>query len=350
MDYLDLPEDLGQLEYLRDHPAILLAIAVNVRKYQKIDSFKDCIIKAAKSGLGGAFTWSTTPEGGAIWADINIENVESFYKKYPEQSQFRKDGLYPSLYSQKEINPEDFGFIEKEKCFMTFRSYERMDKSKSLKYLEGKFIGLPTPKNWQSTGRMDYLFNSTFEITASQLESLKQNRDIMFKSWGISTYMLSSFGKAKSLEEYLKKSGIPVPSEPIYSSSSPSSKRYVINFKSYMDMIDVMGVRNTYMSGKYKGMGRPDSWNRNGKMDYLYGETLEISEEQYLKLGKGLNIYINGNVPGQTWFIGPKMLNYFGEDLEKEDSYITSGLQTGDEEETPFKALPMKEIKTNLFN
>lgn len=38
-------------------------------------------------GIGSAFSWSNTPEGGKFWIDIESKNFETFYKLYPKDTQ-----------------------------------------------------------------------------------------------------------------------------------------------------------------------------------------------------------------------------------------------------------------------
>lgn len=333
MDYLDLPEDLGKLEYLRRHPGILIEIAKHIRRGRGIQSFKECLIWGSQASVSGLFTWSNTPEGAKVWSDISNSLFDEFYV-------FHK-GTYDN--PDKKVKEE-----KNMKYFMTFNSYEKMLKSSDIFY-GGKYKGQKAPHNWSEGGYMDFLFDSTFEITEQFYKSLEEGKTIQFKGWYIYRYMLCSLGGADSLKEYMDRIGKYFPESDSSLTPPVKEKRYIVTFKSYDDMLESMGEEGYYDKGEKFRLPCPTDWETNGNMDYLYGKTVEISKEAYEDLVEdGCTSYIPYE-GGTYWYASIGMLSYYGEDLECSKSLIT-GLQTGDEEETPLKALPMKEVKTNLFN
>lgn len=75
---IKLPEDLGQIEFLRNHPAILEKL-VEYSRDKSLEAF-------VRSGvLQDDFNWNTTKEGLAFWIKIiEYENTAPFYELYPK--------------------------------------------------------------------------------------------------------------------------------------------------------------------------------------------------------------------------------------------------------------------------
>lgn len=75
-----LPEDLGEIEFLRDHPKIIKRIIeLSVNK-----SIQPFIKNSCASYDEGGFSWADTIEKETFWANIlgGNNDVEYFYTKY----------------------------------------------------------------------------------------------------------------------------------------------------------------------------------------------------------------------------------------------------------------------------
>lgn len=82
---MQLPKDLGQIEFLREHPMILEKLIERSR-----DKSLEPFIKNldATSGYGG-FYWEDSEEGYNVWESVMSGDFEPFYEIYPriEQTQ-----------------------------------------------------------------------------------------------------------------------------------------------------------------------------------------------------------------------------------------------------------------------
>lgn len=86
-----IPANLGEIEYLRNHPMILKRI----KELSKDKSLKSFIENSSSSEHTGGFNWDTTPEGHVFWAEIlaGSYNAEHFYTIYPRELPEQQENL-----------------------------------------------------------------------------------------------------------------------------------------------------------------------------------------------------------------------------------------------------------------
>jgi hypothetical protein len=82
---MEIPKNLGGIEFLRNHPAILAHLIRNSSKESLNPYTKD---RAASSGDGG-FNWDKSEEGLSFWRGVLFHgDTNIYYNRYPER---RKD-------------------------------------------------------------------------------------------------------------------------------------------------------------------------------------------------------------------------------------------------------------------
>jgi len=81
---MQLPKDLGQIEFLREHPMILEKLIERSRD----KSLEPFIIKADSDTKIGGFDWDKRPECFIFWSKVLwMQNTDVFYKRYPRIEQ-----------------------------------------------------------------------------------------------------------------------------------------------------------------------------------------------------------------------------------------------------------------------
>lgn len=77
---LDIPEDLGEIEFLREHPKILIKLIERSRD----KSLEPFIYTIYSFETSGGFSWEESVEGYDFWQDIlQREDLNTFYERYP---------------------------------------------------------------------------------------------------------------------------------------------------------------------------------------------------------------------------------------------------------------------------
>lgn len=80
-----IPKNLGQIEFLRDHPSILEHLIRNSRD-KSLSAYIDT--KQADSKDGG-FVWKDTREGHHFWEAILVDlNTDIYYSRYPTYNRY----------------------------------------------------------------------------------------------------------------------------------------------------------------------------------------------------------------------------------------------------------------------
>lgn len=75
-----IPNDLGDIEFLREHPNILLRLMERSDR----DDLQPFIAGRDADYRQGGFSWGQSPEGFDFWNEILREyRVNRYYEKYP---------------------------------------------------------------------------------------------------------------------------------------------------------------------------------------------------------------------------------------------------------------------------
>jgi len=72
---MQLPENLGQIEFLREHPQILEKLI----EHSRDKSLEPFILKKEATYFYGGFFWNNSDEGYDIWDNVMIGNTQPFY-------------------------------------------------------------------------------------------------------------------------------------------------------------------------------------------------------------------------------------------------------------------------------
>jgi len=80
---MQLPENLGQIEFLREHPMILEKLIERSRD----KSLEPFINKYHAGYETGGFNWDDSTEGDSFWNSVMHCDTDVFYKRYPRIEQ-----------------------------------------------------------------------------------------------------------------------------------------------------------------------------------------------------------------------------------------------------------------------
>jgi hypothetical protein len=80
---MQLPKDLGQIEFLREHPMILEKLIERSR-----DKSLEPFIKSLDATYEyGGFEWEGSEEGFSLWEKVRNGYTDAFYERYPRIEQ-----------------------------------------------------------------------------------------------------------------------------------------------------------------------------------------------------------------------------------------------------------------------